>query len=383
MIQHSKKHICLIGAGLGNTLLAWLLQSRHPHLQITIFEMEKRIPRGRTWSFHESDIAKSIYELVKDLASHHWPSYEVAFPKFRRRYQSGYSTITPEKLESQLLRTNIEFRFNSKVTNIDSRRVVLSDGQEFSYDCVIDGRGHNLPRARQGYQKFVGQNLRLKSPHGLICPVLMDATVPQVDGYRFFYLLPWSDNDLLIEDTRYSSSAMLDEASIKNEIHRYASEKGWQINKVLSTESGTLPLPFESDIIPKSDIPTIGLAGGLFHPVTGYSLPDSLRLADKISSLDKITTNIVAQTIEGYRAEQSLRKKFYYLLNRMMFLAAKPTERRKIFEHFYSLPEELIQRFYAGNTNFGDCLRLLTGRPPVPVLPAIRSMFSQKQPEAL
>ena len=43
---------------------------------------------------------------------------------------------------------------------------------------------------------------------------------------------------------------------------------------------------------------------------------------------------------------------------------------------------ELIQRFYAGDTRFIDGLRLLTGRPPVPLVPALRSVFSQKQSEA-
>lgn len=382
MDQSSKNHICLIGAGLGNALLAWLLKARHPSLRITMFETENQISRKRTWSFHETDIPKNVYDLVKDLTSHQWSAYDIAFPKFKRRYQSGYLTITPDRLETQLLRANIEIRFNSKITEIGPRRVALSDGQEFSFPCVVDGRGQYLARSQQGYQKFVGQTLRLKSPHGLCYPVLMDARVPQIDGYRFFYLLPWSETDLLVEDTRYSTSATLDEASIKNEIHSYALEKGWEVEKVLSTESGILPLPFAAADFPKSDLPAMGMAGGFFHPVTGYSLPDSLRLADKISSLNTITSEIVAHTIEDYRTEQSLRKKFYYLLNRMMFLAAKPTERRKIFEHFYSLPEELIQRFYAGDTRFIDGLRLLTGRPPVPLVPALRSVFSQKQSEA-
>lgn len=340
------------------------------------------MPRKRTWSFHETDIPKSTYELVKDLTAHQWPSYDVEFPKFKRRYQSGYSTITPEKLESQLLQSKIELQFNSQVTKVNPQHIVLSDGQEFSFDCVIDGRGHYLTTSRRGYQKFVGQTLRLKSPHGLCYPILMDATVPQIDGYRFFYLLPWSNTELLVEDTRYSSSSALDEESITNEIKKYALEKGWEVEKVLTTESGVLPLPFDGHPSLNSDFPAIGMAGEFFHPVTGYSLPDSLRLADKISRLEKITSEAVAQTIKDYRAERRRRKQFYYLLNRMMFLAAPPAERRKIFEHFYSLPEDLIQRFYAGDTNFVDCLRLLSGRPPVPLLPAIRSLFSQKQLEA-
>jgi len=58
---------------------------------------------------------------------------------------------------------------------------------------------------------------------------------------------------------------------------------------------------------------------------------------------------------------------FYRLLNRMMFDAACPRRRYKVLEHFYRLPEPIIQRFYAGRTTALDKIRILSGRPPVPL----------------
>ena len=46
----------------------------------------------------------------------------------------------------------------------------------------------------------------------------------QIDGYRFFYLLPWTPNSLLIEDTRYSSSPTLAKAQLEAEVVRLRSE---------------------------------------------------------------------------------------------------------------------------------------------------------------
>ena len=46
----------------------------------------------------------------------------------------------------------------------------------------------------------------------------------------------------------------------------------------------------------------------------------------------------------------------------------------EILERFYRLPEPLIERFYAGRPTVGDRIRILTGKPPVPVGRALRCM---------
>jgi hypothetical protein len=46
----------------------------------------------------------------------------------------------------------------------------------------------------------------------------MDATVDQLDGYRFVYLLPTGPNEIFVEDTYYSDSPDLNVALIRNRI---------------------------------------------------------------------------------------------------------------------------------------------------------------------
>jgi lycopene beta-cyclase len=46
-----------------------------------------------------------------------------------------------------------------------------------------------------------------------------------------------------------------------------------------------------------------------------------------------------------------------------------------VLEHFYRLPEALIERFYADRLSALDRLRILSGRPPVPLLEAVRCAF--------
>ena len=58
----------------------------------------------------------------------------------------------------------------------------------------------------------------------------------------------------------------------------------------------------------------------------------------------------------------------------MIFHAAAPHERYRIFERFYRLSEPLIARFYSGDLTMLDKARILTGRPPVPIGAALRSL---------
>jgi len=72
---------------------------------------------------------------------------------------------------------------------------------------------------------------------------------------------------------------------------------------------------------------------------------------------------------------------FYRLLCRMLFRAAQPSERYKVLERFYKLPQPLIERFYAGVSPMSDKARILVGKPPVPVGKAIGCLSERRQLE--
>ena len=67
-------------------------------------------------------------------------------------------------------------------------------------------------------------------------------------------------------------------------------------------------------------------------------------------------------------------ERYFRLLNRMLFRAAKPEERYKVLERFYGLSEPLIKRFYAGALTKSDRRRILIGKPPVPVTKALYNL---------
>ena len=58
----------------------------------------------------------------------------------------------------------------------------------------------------------------------------------------------------------------------------------------------------------------------------------------------------------------------------MLFIAAEPDQRHVVMERFYGLRQPLVERFYAGRSTLLDKLRILTGKPPVAILRAVRCL---------
>jgi lycopene beta-cyclase len=72
------------------------------------------------------------------------------------------------------------------------------------------------------------------------------------------------------------------------------------------------------------------------------------------------------------------RTKFYRRLGSMLFGAARGHQRWRVFERFYRLDEGLVERFYAARSTRGDKLRIVCGKPPVPMGRALGALTSSR-----
>lgn len=375
--------LVLVGGGLANSMIAYRLAQLKPELRVLLVEKEPHLGGEHTWSFNTSDLTEKQRRWVEPFVEHSWSGYEVRFPGFRRWIDSGYHTITTARLH-EIVASALGDRvlFNCEVDTIAPGEVTCADGRKIRSASVIDGRGPmDSPNLAVRFQKFVGQVVRLDRPHGLKGPILMDATVEQIDGYRFVYVLPFAAETALIEDTRYSDSDSLRRSEYTAEIRRYADQMEWGLNEVLREEEGVLPLALSGDMErfwneePRG-VARSGLRAALFHPTTSYSLPNSVRLADELSTLLPMNGGALFEHVKLRSSQHWRNTAFFRMLNRMLFLAAEPSKRRRVFERFYKLSGALIERFYAGKLNNSDRVRLLVGRPPVPIGRAISAIFS-------
>jgi lycopene beta-cyclase len=119
------------------------------------------------------------------------------------------------------------------------------------------------------------------------------------------------------------------------------------------------------------------MRAALFHPTTGYSLPNAVTLADAITANRSLESEALFQLTKELSMKHWRRTGYYRLLNRMLFCAAEPDLRYRIFERFYGLSDPLIRRFYAGRLKWNDKIRVLSGKPPVPVLRALRCLVNR------
>jgi len=356
--------LIIVGGGLSGGLAAFYLKTMRPEWRVLLLESSSRLGGNHTWSFHESDLSESSRVWIKPLVSCRWARHEVRFPSHNRIIESAYASIRSSNFhETVKAALGSSLRVSTEVKALGHEHVLLMDGTKLSATAVLDARGMKTGSAVHTYQKFVGLDLELNRPHGLKHPVLMDATVEQKDGFRFFYLLPWTERGLLVEDTRYSDSPELSEEELRKEILRYCEKNGWKPIRIERKEVGVLPIPLRALHGGRN---ALGMRAGTFHLTTGYSLPEAVRSAECLGQLRNISAEAVQNVLQRSGYTRLLRTHFFLALNRMLFLAAAPSARVKIFEKFYRLPLPTIQRFYSGRLRFLDAARILSGRPPVP-----------------
>ncbi len=362
--------VVLVGGGLQNALIALALFDRNPHARVALVERSERVGGNHTWSFHSGDVPDGARSFVEPLVVHRWSGYDIAFPNLERRIAEPYATITSERLRAIVERRfhdapNAVLLTGAEAVRLEPSRVVLGGGRILHARLVVDARGPGaFPNSRRvAFQKFVGLELELNAPQRRNRPLLMDARVEQDDGFHFFYVLPFSERRVLVENTYFSDTSALDVRRLHRGALAYAERVGFDVRGVVREESGVLPLPLAVPGSFSDGSPLVaGYAGGFFHPTTGYSFPVALRLALHVANAppaDRVTSRW-ARFVSAHRAQF----RFAAFLNQLLFTAFEPEDRWNVLERFYRMPDDSIRRFYALETTAGDRLRLLCGRPP-------------------
>ncbi len=373
--------VAIAGGGLAGGLIALVLAKTRPDLDVRIVEPAEQIGGNHIWSFFDCDVSDANRWLVEPLITHRWEGYDVRFPGHRRSLGTWYNAIESDQFDAQVRSTiNAARIIRQDVVDIaigdapvpGAGRIVCADQSQIESRYVIDARGPgDLSTLGLGWQKFVGQALTVQGGHGLTRPIVMDATVAQLGAYRFVYCLPFDAETVFVEDTYYSDGPDLNVAEVRQRIADYAAASGWQVTGVGREEAGVLPVVIAGDFAAYwdstgADVPKAGLRSGMFHATTGYSLPDAVRLACALPDMiDRVPD--LAQAIRDLAAAHWRSRGYYRMLDKMLFHAAEPDQRYRMFERFYRLSPGLIERFYAGQSSAWDKLRILSGKPPVSV----------------
>ncbi len=355
-------------------------------LSVLVLEAGASAGGNHTWSFHQGDLDDAALVWIAPFISARWPDYEVRFPKRGRTIRTGYASIASTDFAEILARQlGTALRTGQAVKSVGPQRVELEGGRVIEAPAVIDARGFHPSRHLDiRFQKFLGVEFAVPQGRAPLRPIVMDARRPQNDGYRFLYTLPFAPDRILVEDTYYADGDALDPDALEEDIRRYATEEGWQPGAVLRREAGILPIALGGDPVKHlqsaSAAVPIGLRAGLFHPTTGYSLPDAVRTADLICAQPRLETASLSALLADHAARLWRERGLFRLLNRFMFIGADGEGRREMLQHFHRLPDDVIARFYAARLTRVDILRIFAGKPPMPIGKALSIMLQSSRP---
>jgi len=371
--------VVVLGGGLSGQLAVIALAERAPHLSVALIERAEHLGGNHAWCCHGADLAHPaedgamVLSWFLPLVSHCWPSHRVSFPTHERILESDYLCLRSRDLasmtEQALDRPGTSLLTNREVTMVERNHVELSSGEVVSGRLVLDARGEE-PAAyagRTAFQKFVGWEIELEASSAAIpqMPTLMDAKVPQPDGFRFVYVLPFSPRRALIEDTYFSSTPGLDREAVRGRLVEYLHGLGVIQYRILREESGVLPMPWGTSRRQPGEVVAIGYRGGFFHPGTGYSLARSVIVAHRIArlageagnaDLSSLIANGLAELGAFWEDDNRFARRLNYLAFRLL-----PGRwlRDLVFSAVYRLPHPTLARYYAGRTSTGDRLALV------------------------
>lgn len=374
--MHAHYGFIFIGGGLSSVLTAYTWLKQGYDKPLLIIEQAHQICGNHTWSFNQTDILPQGWYTLQPLIDFSWDKYEVVFPKLKRTLSIPYHSIISENLALKIQELCAENSLLNIITgqkaNIIQKGdiylnpvVQTEDGQEYTADWVIQSTGISSYCTDTAYQKFLGIEITLQQPITLNYPIIMDAQLPQQDGFRFMYVLPFAPNRLLIEDTYYSLNPELNSPYLLEKIYKYAEQKKWKITAVIRQEEGVLPIPLQQKPpqLHKDKILPLGMHANLFHVTTGYSLAVNYNFAWQMYAY--INQKNLNQ--EWYKKQYHFYKsmQFYRIMNRFLFIAGKTDKRYRFLETFYQRQSEaIISRFYAGKNTLKDKISIFSGKAP-------------------
>jgi len=394
MTPADKVDYAIVGGGLQGCLLAHAILSHQPGSSVLLVERSDDLCGNHTWSFHQTDVPEHARFWFDPLVTSRWSGYRVTFPGLSRRVAIPYATISSAGLRAatwgRTMPSSGPHRSRPLVVLTGTRCDILSTcrlrcGDQVEIECgvVIDCRGRAAsaePSGGVGYQSFIGHEYRTGRRWPATEPTVMDVREDQSGGFEFLYELPFGDDHVLLEYTRFHEEPGCDAARAEELISARLAEAGVRSMELIRTERGCLPMPYATP--PRQDRSVLagGYAGGWYHAATGYSMPLAIRFADLVA---RSRPDRVVGEVQKAAARDALRRGFARFLNRLLFCLVMPDDRWKVFRRFYRvLPEDRIARFYGHRFNAVDATRIILGRPPTKLAPLrfARSFFPLSSP---
>ena len=347
----------IIGGGCAGLSLAYELEihDKLKNKSLAIIEPREEYERDKTWSFW-----KVFPHNFNDCVKKSWNNFSINIPKETKFIDcklTPYQTIDSgkfyEKILSKLkLNQNIEF-FKSINDIVSSNSIIFNSVPNF------DNKPNNL------WQHFCG--IEIETEKDFFDDQifnLMDFACDQKNEVHFFYTLPFTKKNALVETTWISNLSNETIKNYKNQIDQYLKNhlniKNYKIN---FKEEGSIPL-FRVKNLKKLNEIYIGSAGDMTRLSTGYTF---LNIQEHSKY---ICENI--ENISNVKKFEMIRK--YKFLDEIFLrvLEKHPEKMPDIFFKMFKSSPKTVIKFLSNKSNFFEDLSIIL---KMPKLTFIRALF--------
>ena len=367
-----------IGAGASSTLLLRSLESRGllANKKIALVDSDDKTNNDKTYCFWTS-MDESIAQDCQQFFSQSWSKISVNRQEPESLDHSRYVHIPSLSLYDECRRIikehDLSRMFASVIDIHKAENGVLLKTTEgvFQANIVFDSRPPIFaPPAKNQvilWQTFIGHIISPAiSYERLDCVDLMDFGIPQ-DGFtQFMYVLPLSNNRILVEMTRFGSEQIT--ASLAEPVLSEYIQKRFGDYELIDTEKGSIPMS-TAKIVRENMAGLIPIGGqsGAIKPSTGYAFKKMYQAAEHIAEQLAIKKQITPLKVESKRFQ------FYDRLL-LMILFHQPNLGRQIFTMLFNKNKVFsVFRFLEGRTTILQDIRILLSLPFRPFLRVLRT----------
>ncbi len=275
----------LSGLALANSLSKIGLKDTKPK-SICLIEPRTEYIRDHTWCFWNNVLEK--LSLPETKKWHKWHVRYGSKTSIRGSKQYPYTCILADAYYKHALSQlqdleNVHFFLGESLQNIaysDSKLAITTDQRNINCQFLFDSRPPQL-LSSEFKQDFLGWHIRSdKEIFDEGCVTLMDFTASTkvdtftpsgIKGFHFFYVLPFSSTEALVESVWIGFERLAEEQHQGLLTNYLLDQYGLASFEKIHTEHGCIPMHHVHAETADKRHSLIGVGGGLARSSTGYA----------------------------------------------------------------------------------------------------------------
>lgn len=351
--------------------------------RILLADREPKTANDRTWCFweREAGLFESIVFLSWKQLWFHSQNRSALLDlnpyEYKMIRSADFYNYCFEKIKAAGI-TFVQGSVGELTANAEKASISI-DGRAYSADYVFSSIGNEVPR-QEGklylLQHFVGWRIRTEATcFAPAAATLMDFRVTQQHGHCFIYILPFSEQEALVECTFFSERTLPVDV-YEDILKRYIHDRLLQPYEILETEQGVIPMTNHRFPQSTDRLIFLGTAGGYTKPSSGYTFKFIQEHTAAITSSLAATGN--PQHVPKRKARFTM---YDSIMLHVLLHGTMPAE--TIFESFFlgNHPKEVLG-FLQNDSTLKEELAIISGLPKKPFITAawkeLRKNFNRK-----